>query len=142
MSPTYIIETREGAAGIVVRDGRGFRFFAATRKLSGLDGRLFATPRAAEAAAFDHLYGLNARGRAAPGGKTRPLRLQAADASEELRGFSPYRSTTVPALDQARDGWSGQSRGLANSLSGTGCRIDVTPRPDNGSVAGRDRRRA
>jgi hypothetical protein len=65
MSPAYIIETRTEVAGIVVRDGRGFRFFAAGPEFNGLDGRLFATPRAAEAAAFDHLYGLNARGRTA-----------------------------------------------------------------------------
>jgi hypothetical protein len=63
MSGAYIIEARRGAAGIVVPDGRGFRFFAAIRELSSLDGRLFATPRAAEAAAFDHLYGVGARGR-------------------------------------------------------------------------------
>jgi len=31
MYDTYIIETRKGAAGIVVRDGHGFRFFAATQ---------------------------------------------------------------------------------------------------------------
>jgi hypothetical protein len=61
MSPTYIIETREGAAGIVVRDGRGFRFFAAACAFHSLDGRLFATPRAAEAAAIDCLYGVDRR---------------------------------------------------------------------------------
>ena len=61
MSDTYIIETRDGAAGIVVRDGRGFRFFAATRDFNGLDGQLFATPRAAEAAANDQLCSLSAR---------------------------------------------------------------------------------
>ncbi len=55
MSATYIIETRQGAAGIVVRDGRGFRFFAARREFNGLDGHLFATPRAAETAALDCL---------------------------------------------------------------------------------------
>jgi hypothetical protein len=61
MSDTYVIETRDGAAGIVVRDGRGFRFFAATRHFNGLDGQLFATPRAAEAAAKDQLCSLSAR---------------------------------------------------------------------------------
>jgi hypothetical protein len=60
MSSTYIIETQKGAAGIVVRDGRGFRFFSAAADCSSLDGRLFATPKAAEAAAIDHLYGLTA----------------------------------------------------------------------------------
>jgi hypothetical protein len=63
MSDTYIIETRDGAAGIVVRDGRGFRFFAATHDFNGLDGQLFATPRAAEAAANDQLCSLSARSR-------------------------------------------------------------------------------
>jgi hypothetical protein len=61
MSSTYIIETRKGAAGIVVRDGRGFRFFAAKREFHSLDGHLFATPRAAEAAAIDCLSGANRR---------------------------------------------------------------------------------
>jgi hypothetical protein len=56
MSPTYIIETRKGAAGIVVRDGHGFRFFSATADCNSLDGRLFATPKDAEAA-VDHLHG-------------------------------------------------------------------------------------
>jgi hypothetical protein len=61
MHDAYIIETRQGAAGIVVRDGRGFRFFAATHALNSLDGQLFATPKAAETAANEHLNGLNAR---------------------------------------------------------------------------------
>jgi hypothetical protein len=59
MSSSYIIETRRGAAGIVVRDGRGFRFFAAQCLFNCLDGHLFATPRAAEAAARDCLCGAN-----------------------------------------------------------------------------------
>jgi len=61
MYDAYIIETRKGAAGIVVRDGRGFRFFAATHALDSLDGQVFATPRAAEDAANELLSGLNAR---------------------------------------------------------------------------------
>jgi hypothetical protein len=64
MSSTYIIETRKGAAGIVVRDGRGFRFFAAQRAFNSLDGHLFATPRAAETAASDCLCGANRQWRA------------------------------------------------------------------------------
>ncbi len=55
MSDAYIIETPKGAAGIVVRDGRGYRFFAATHDFNGLDGHLFATAKAAETAAIDHL---------------------------------------------------------------------------------------
>jgi hypothetical protein len=63
MSNSYIIETWKGAAGIVVRDGRGFRFFAAKREFDSLDGHLFATPRAAEAAALECLCGAKNRGR-------------------------------------------------------------------------------
>jgi hypothetical protein len=64
MNDTYIIETRKGAAGIVVRDGRGFRFFAATRDFNCLDGLLFATPKAAEVAAIDCVNGSKARTKA------------------------------------------------------------------------------
>ncbi len=38
-------------AGIVVRDGRGFRFFAATEAFNSLEGRIFKSPKAAERAA-------------------------------------------------------------------------------------------
>ena len=58
MYDTYIIETRKGAAGIVVRDGRGFRFFAATHHFSHLDGQLFGSPKDAEAAAQRHIGGV------------------------------------------------------------------------------------
>lgn len=57
MSDNYIIEIRPASvgitvqAGVVVRDGRGFRFFAATAAFNSLDGLLFATPKAAEKAA-------------------------------------------------------------------------------------------
>jgi hypothetical protein len=61
MYDTYIIETRKGAAGIVVRDGRGFRFFAATHDFNGLEGRVFGTPKEAEAAALRHADGAGAR---------------------------------------------------------------------------------
>jgi hypothetical protein len=57
MYDTYIIETRKGAAGIVVRDGRGFRFFAATRDFNHLEGQLFGSPKDAEAAAQRHIGG-------------------------------------------------------------------------------------
>lgn len=52
MRDTYIIETRKGAAGIVVHDGRGFRFFAAAHEFNSLEGQVFSTPRQAEAAAL------------------------------------------------------------------------------------------
>jgi hypothetical protein len=55
MYDTYIIETRKGAAGIVVRDGRGFRFFAAAHDFNSLEGRIFGSPKEAEAAALRHV---------------------------------------------------------------------------------------
>jgi hypothetical protein len=63
MCDTYIIETRKGAAGIVVRDGSRFRFFAATHVFNGLEGRFFDTPKEAEAAAQRHIDAANARAR-------------------------------------------------------------------------------
>lgn len=58
MFDNYVIEIRPKSAGItvqagiVVRDGGGFRFFAAAHVFSSLDGQLFKTPKAAEHAAF------------------------------------------------------------------------------------------
>jgi hypothetical protein len=61
MYDTYIIETPKGAAGIVVRDGRGFRFFTAIHDFNGLEGRVFGTPKEAEAAALRQVDGAGAR---------------------------------------------------------------------------------
>ena len=52
MSDSFIIEVRSEAAGIVVRDGGGFRFYAASRAFDPLEGRMFNTPRDAEKAAL------------------------------------------------------------------------------------------
>jgi hypothetical protein len=41
MSDSYIIEVSSQAAGIVVRDVSGYRFFAASQPFYRLDGRLF-----------------------------------------------------------------------------------------------------
>jgi hypothetical protein len=57
MSDNYIIEIRPKSvgitvqAGLVVRDGRRFRFFAATDAFNSLEGKLFKSPNAAEHAA-------------------------------------------------------------------------------------------
>jgi hypothetical protein len=58
MYDTYIVETRKGAAGIVVRDGRGFRFFAATHDFNHLEGQFFGSPKDAAAAARRHKGGV------------------------------------------------------------------------------------
>lgn len=61
MFDNYIIEVRPTPmgvavqAGLVVRDGHGFRFFAATDAFNRLEGRLFETPKAAEKAALHHM---------------------------------------------------------------------------------------
>jgi hypothetical protein len=41
VSESYIIEVSSQAAGIVVREGGGYRFFAAAQPFYRLDGRLF-----------------------------------------------------------------------------------------------------
>lgn len=51
MSDSYIIEVGSGAAGLVVRDGGRFRFFAASSEFAGLEGQSFSNPREAERAA-------------------------------------------------------------------------------------------
>jgi hypothetical protein len=48
----YIIEVNGQTAGIVARDGRGFRFHASSNRFNALEGRTFSTPREAEKAAI------------------------------------------------------------------------------------------
>ena len=52
MSDTYIIEVRSQAAGIVVRDREGFRFFAASHRFNSIECQLFRNAREAERAAI------------------------------------------------------------------------------------------
>jgi hypothetical protein len=51
MSDTYIIEVGSQAAGIVVREADGYRFFAASHRFNALEGQLFRNAREAEQAA-------------------------------------------------------------------------------------------
>ncbi|MGH7087540.1 MAG: hypothetical protein ACREFQ_01420 [Stellaceae bacterium] len=46
MTNAYVIEMRSRAAGVAVRDRRGFRFFAAEGPFFALDKRLFPNLRA------------------------------------------------------------------------------------------------
>jgi len=48
MSDTYIIEVNSQAAGIVVRNPDGYRFFAAADRFNPLEGLLFRNAREAE----------------------------------------------------------------------------------------------
>jgi len=57
MSDTYIIEVSSEAAGIVVRDKSGFRFFAANHRFNSLEGRVFRSAREAERIATKLLAG-------------------------------------------------------------------------------------
>jgi hypothetical protein len=52
MSDAYIIEVSSQAAGIVVRDRGGFRFFAASHRFNSLEGQIFRNAREAERAAI------------------------------------------------------------------------------------------
>lgn len=69
MSDTYIIEIRPPSggitvqAGIIVRDGHGFCFYAATHAFDPLNGRMFRNPKAAESAALRQISGRKARNR-------------------------------------------------------------------------------
>jgi len=51
MPESFIIELQSLVAGIVVREGGAFRFYAANRAFNLLEGRLFNTPRDAQKAA-------------------------------------------------------------------------------------------
>jgi hypothetical protein len=51
MSDTYIIEVSSKAAGIVVRNPDGYRFFAACHEFNRLEGQVFRSAREAERAA-------------------------------------------------------------------------------------------
>ena len=53
MSDTYIIEVSSQAAGIVVRNPDGFRFFASSHRFNALEGQLFRNAREAERAALE-----------------------------------------------------------------------------------------
>lgn len=54
MADNYIIETSQGAAGLVVRSGRGFMFFSAKKEFDVLEGQLFTSPARAVKAAIGH----------------------------------------------------------------------------------------
>ena len=50
MSDAFVIEVDRRTVGIVVADGRGYRFYASDRAVHPLDGRTFRSLRAAERA--------------------------------------------------------------------------------------------
>lgn len=47
----FVIETAETAAGVIVRQSNGYRFFAADQQFQQLDGSIFKSPKAAQKAA-------------------------------------------------------------------------------------------
>jgi hypothetical protein len=67
MSNNYVIQIRPPSigvalqAGIVVRDGRRFRFFSASRAFDALEGHFFDSPKKAEQAALERIAAIAAR---------------------------------------------------------------------------------
>ncbi|QIG94662.1 MULTISPECIES: hypothetical protein [unclassified Bradyrhizobium] len=57
MSDSYVIEVSSQTAGIVVRDTRGYQFFAASHLFQRLEGQIFRNAREAERAARRLLTG-------------------------------------------------------------------------------------
>jgi hypothetical protein len=53
MTHAFIIETRDNAAGVAVREAGGFRFFASTAPFYALDRRTFEDLRKLRAAVDD-----------------------------------------------------------------------------------------
>ena len=62
MSKAFVIEVRSRAAGIVVHDGRRYRFYAAAHEFNGLEGRDFRSPNDAQKAAIGHIAALDSKG--------------------------------------------------------------------------------
>jgi hypothetical protein len=62
MSKAFVIEVRSRAAGIVVHDGRRYRFYAAADEFNGLEGRDFRSPNEAQKAAMGHIASLDSKG--------------------------------------------------------------------------------
>ena len=52
MSDNFIIEIHSQAAGIVVRNPDGYRFFAASHQFNAMEGQLFRSAYEAERAAL------------------------------------------------------------------------------------------
>jgi len=52
MSDNFIIEISSQAAGIVVRNADGYRFFAASHRFDVMEGQLFRSANEAERAAL------------------------------------------------------------------------------------------
>ena len=52
MSDNFIIEINSLAAGIVVRNADGYRFFAASHRFNAMEGQLFRSANEAERAAL------------------------------------------------------------------------------------------
>jgi hypothetical protein len=67
MFDNYIIEVRPPSAGvtfqagIIVRDGRSFTFFAASHVFDALEGRRFDGPKTAEQAALRRITDMTSR---------------------------------------------------------------------------------
>jgi hypothetical protein len=61
MSKAFVIEVGSRAAGIVVHDGRRYRFYAAAHEFNGLEGRDFRSPNDAQKAVVGHMAALDSK---------------------------------------------------------------------------------
>jgi hypothetical protein len=61
MPKAFVIEVRSRTAGIVVHDGRRYRFYAAAHEFNGLEGRDFRSPNDAQKAAVGHMATLDSK---------------------------------------------------------------------------------
>ena len=90
----FVIETDSTAAGIVVRQDHGFRFFSAHRDYHHMDGDIFATVEAA------------ARAVRWVGPASHPADIR------DLTVRAPRRPASVPPVEQRIEGQSARSRRL------------------------------
>jgi hypothetical protein len=95
MFDNYIIEVRPPTAGvtlqagIVVRDGRNFRFFAASHIFEPMEAQRFDSPRTAEQAALRRLTNLTSRRLAAA------VEANAASGNDDPQEAQMHRSASL-----------------------------------------------
>lgn len=81
MSDARVIEIGEEAVGLVARDERGYRFYAATSAFLALEGKVFATTAKAQRAVVDfHRKSTTPRKRASS--RSRPAAAAASPVSQ------------------------------------------------------------
>lgn len=93
MTENYIIETPHGAAGLVIRDRRGFRFFSANHEFDALEGKAFANPQSAAAAAIQQAQRISRAARLSSASS------RGSNASDARCNLQPFRSKVIDVPD-------------------------------------------